>query len=414
VARLAIRTCQDVAQIVNTIYNLRMILRNLSPPLVALAKQMPVVAVTGPRQSGKTTLCKSTFPNHSYVSLEPLDTRDFAVQDPRGFLSEYQDGVVLDEVQRAPDLFSYLQDNVDRDPTPGRFILTGSQHFGLTEAISQSLAGRVGHLYLLPLSVDEVRRFPVHPDDLWATVFTGGYPRIHDRGLEPTQWLGDYVSTYVQRDVRQVLNVTDLDAFTTFLRLLAARTGQQMNLSSLGADAGVTHNTARSWVSVLEASFVVFRTPRWHRNLRKRAVKAPKLHFVDSGLVCWLLGIREPAQLRLHPLRGAIFESWVASEVRKNRVHRGRPADLFHLREDRGAEVDLIVEAGDTVRGVEAKSGATIAADFLRHLHAFEKALRAHFPHLQTDLRLVHGGTQKGRMSDVQLIPWGDIQTFDW
>lgn len=391
-----------------------MIQRNLGAPLAALAEQMPVVAMTGPRQSGKTTLCKNTFPHHRYVSLEPLDTRDFAVHDPRGFLSEYPDGVVFGEVQRAPGLFSYLQEDVDRDPTPGRFILTGSQHFGLTEAISQSLAGRVGQLYLLPLSLDEVRRFPAYPDDLWSTVFTGGYPRIHDRRLAPTQWLGHYVSTYVQRDVRQVLNVTDLDAFTTFLRLLAGRTGQQLNLSSLGADAGVTHNTARSWISVLEASFVAFRTPRWHRNLRKRAVKAPKLHFVDSGLVCWLLGIREPAHLRLHPLRGAIFESWVASEVRKARVHFGRPADLFHLREDRGAEVDLIVEAEDTVLGVETKSGATIAPDFLGHLQAFGEALGEHFPHLQTDLRLVHGGTRKGRMNEVQLIPWGDIQTFDW
>ena len=155
-------------------------------------------------------------------------------------------------------------------------------------------------------------------------------------------------------------------------------------------------------------------TPRWHQNLRKRAVKAPKLHFVDVGLVCWLLGIREPAQLRLHPLRGAIFESWVASEVRKARVHRGRPADLFHLREDRGAEVDLIVEAGDIVRAVETKSGATIVPDFLAHLQAFGEALEEQFPHLQTDLRLVHGGNQKGRMSGVQLIPWGDVQAFDW
>jgi len=405
---------EPVAQIVNLIYNLRMITRNLGSQLTALAEQMPVVAVTGPRQSGKTTLCRAAFPDQPYVSLEPLDTRDFAVQDPRGFLSDYPDGVVLDEVQRAPELFSYLQEIVDRDPTPGRFILTGSQHFGLTEAISQSLAGRVGQLYLLPLSLDEVRRFPTHPDDLWETVFTGGYPRIHDQDLPPIQWLGDYVSTYVQRDVRQVLNVTDLDAFTTFLRLLAARTGQEMNLSSLGADAAVTHNTARSWISVLEASFVVFRTPRWHRNLRKRAVKAPKLHFVDTGLVCWLLGIRESGHLRLHPLRGAIFESWVASEVRKARLHRGMPADLFHLRADRGLEVDLIVEAGDTVRGVESKSGATVAADFLRHLRAFGETMGDHLPDMQADLRLVHGGTRKGRMNDVQLIPWEDIQAFDW
>lgn len=230
----------------------------------------------------------------------------------------------------------------------------------------------------------------------------------------PSQWLGDYATTYVQRDVRQVLNVTDLESFATSLRLLAARTGQTVNLSSLGADAGVTHNTARSWISVLEASFVVFRTPRWQRNLRKRAVKAPKLHFVDSGLACWLLGIREPEQIRLHPLRGAIFESWVASEILKARSHAAKPADLFHLREDRGAEVDLIVEAGNTVRAVEAKSGATVAEDFLERLIAFGDALRERHQHLQAELSLVHGGTQRGRRNDVRLIPWQEIQDFEW
>ena len=391
-----------------------MIPRNLGVPLTALAEHMPVLAVTGPRQSGKTTLCRARFPNHPYVSLEPLDTREFAVQDPRGFLGGYPEGVVLDEVQRAPALFSYLQELVDQDPAPGRFILTGSQHFGLTEAITQSLAGRIGQLHLLPLSLDEVRRFPSYPVDLWGSLFTGGYPRIYDRDLEPTQWLGDYIATYVQRDVRQVLNVTDLDAFTTFLRLAAARTGQELNLANLGADAGVTHNTARAWISVLEASFIVFRTPGWHRNLRKRAIKTAKLHFVDSGLACWLLGIREPDQLRLHPLRGALFESWVTSEILKTRLHNSKPADLFHLRQDRGSEVDLIVEAGDAVRAVEAKSGATIASDFLTHLIAFGKATEKQYPHLRTELRLVHGGAQGGRRNDVELIPWEGVQDFEW
>lgn len=396
------------------IYNLRMIPRNLAPHLSALAERMPVVSVTGPRQSGKTTLCQATFPELPYVSLEPLDVRDFGVQDPRGFLGEYSEGAVFDEVQRAPALFSYLHEAVDRDPAPGRFILTGSQHFGLTEGISQSLAGRVGQLHLLPLSLDEARRFPSHPGGLWEALFTGGYPRIYDRGLAPTQWLGDYTATYVQRDVRQVLNITDLDAFSMFLRLLAARTGQELNLSNLGADAGVSHATARSWISVLEASFVVFRTPPWHRNLRKRAVKAPKLHFVDSGLACWLLGIREREQLRLHPLRGAVFESWVASEILKARLHGAKPADLFHLREDRGSEVDLIVEAGDTLLAVEAKSGATVVADFLDHLNTFGSATKDRHPHLRAELRLVHGGTQKGRRNEVRLIPWEEIQNFDW
>ena len=391
-----------------------MIPRILGDPLIALAGQMPALAVTGPRQSGKTTLCRASFPDHPYVSLEPLDTREYAVQDPRGFLSGFPEGVILDEVQRAPALFSYLQELLDQDPAPGRFILTGSQHFGLTEAITQSLSGRIAQLHLLPLSLDEARRFPSHPVDLWESLFIGGYPRIYDRSLEPTQWLGDYVATYVQRDVRQVLNVTNLDAFTTFLRLAAARTGQELNLAGLGADAGVTHNTARAWTSVLEASFIVFRTPGWHRNLRKRAIKTAKLHFVDSGLACWLLGIREPDQLRLHPLRGALFESWVASEILKARLHNSKPADLFHLRQDRGPEVDLIVEDGHAVRAVEAKSGATIASDFLTNLIAFGEATGEQYPHLRAELRLIHGGAQRGRRDDVELIPWEDIQAFEW
>jgi predicted AAA+ superfamily ATPase len=282
------------------------------------------------------------------------------------------------------------------------------------QAITQSLAGRIGQLHLLPLSLEELRRFPSYPDDLWGSVFTGGYPRIYDRGLVPAQWLGDYLATYVQRDVRQVLNVADLDAFTTFLRLVAARTGQELNLLGLGSDAGVTHNTARAWISVLEASFIVFRTPAWHRNLRKRAIKRAKLHFVDTGLACWLLGIREPDHLRLHPLRGALFESWVASEVLKARLHNARPADLFHLRQDRGAEVDLIVEAGDRVYGVEVKSGATIASDFLEQLITFRRATKEQHPHLHAELRLVHGGTQTGRRNDVQLVPWGEVQALEW
>ncbi len=275
------------------------IARVLEPRLRRAARQAPVVAVTGPRQSGKTTVCRSCFPGHDYVSLEPLDAREFAETDPRGFLAQHRGPVVLDEVQRVPGLFSYLHEAVDDDPEPGRFVLTGSQHFGLTEAISQSLAGRVAMLHLLPLSLEETRRFPAQTGgqrlaDLWTTVWTGGYPRIHDRRLPPADWLNDYADTYVQRDMRQALQVTNLAAFSTFLRLAAGRTAQELNLSALGADAGVAHPTVRAWLSVLEASFVVFRVPPWLRNFRKRLVKAPKLHFVDSGLACRLLGIRHP------------------------------------------------------------------------------------------------------------------------
>ena len=391
-----------------------MIPRVLEGRLLALAETMPAVAVTGPRQSGKTTLCRATFPDLQYVSLEPLDVREFATEDPRGFLREYGDGVILDEVQRAPSLFPYLQEEIDRDPTPGRFVLTGSQHFGLTEAITQSLAGRIALLHLLPLSLDELRRFPSAPEDLWTTVWAGGYPRIHDRRLDPNQWLADYLATYVQRDVRQVQRVSDLDAFSRFVRLAAGRTGQEENLSALGSDAGVSHPTVRSWLSVLETSFVLFRVPSWHRNLRKRVVKAAKVHFLDSGLACHLLGIRSPDQLRVHPLRGAVFESWVAAEILKARLHRGRAADMFHLRESRGLELDLVVESAERVIGVEAKSGATVASDFFTHLETFAGEVASRYPHLECERRLVYGGEHGQTRHGTDVLPWLAVQDVDW
>lgn len=388
--------------------------RNLQGPLTELASDYPVVAVTGPRQSGKTTLCRQAFPDKPYVSLEALDNRRYAVDDPRGFLQEYREGAILDEVQRVPDLFSYLQGEVDERPEPGRFILTGSQHFGLTEAITQSLAGRIAILHLLPPSLDELARFGKLPNDLWTQVWTGAYPRIYDLGLDPARWLADYATTYVQRDVRQVLNVADLEAFSTFLQLVAGRTGSELHLSSLGADAGVTHPTVRSWLSVLEASFLLTRLPAWHRSHRKRVVKTPKVHLLDTGFACHLLGITEPQQLRRHPLRGALFESWVVSEVLKSRMHRGLPARMFHLREPRGAEVDLLVEAGDRLIAVEAKSGATVAPDFFKALARLAADVAEREPHLTFDARVVYGGEGSQRRSTATVIPWSRIHDHEW
>jgi hypothetical protein len=388
--------------------------RNLAGPLRDLAGHYPVVTVTGPRQAGKTTLCRSVFPEKPYVSLEPLDVREAAAADPRGFLADHAGGAVIDEVQNVPGLVSYLQVDVDERPEPGRFVLTGSQHFGLTQTVTQSLAGRVGILHLLPPSLDELRRFPNPPADLLTTLWTGAYPRIHDRGIPADRWLADYVTTYVQRDVRQVLNVADLESFTTFLRLAAGRTAQEVNLSTLGGDAGVTHNTARAWLSVLEASFLCVRLPAWHRNARKQAVKAPKLHLLDSGLICHLLGIRDPDQLRHHPLRGAIFESWVVAEVYKARVHRGLDARLSHYRDAKRLEVDLLAELESAVVLLEAKSGATVAGDMLRPLHRLADGLRAGGEHRSLDLRLVYGGTASSRREDVSITTWSDVQALDW
>lgn len=383
--------------------------RNLLNKLKKTAELYPVVLLDGPRQSGKTTLSRGAFPDKAYVSLEPVDSREFALSDPRGFLSEYEDGAIIDEVQHAPDLLSYLQEEVDRDSTPGRFILTGSQNLAISQGVSQSLAGRAGILHLLPLARDEVLRFPDAPETLFEQLWAGGYPRIYDRGIPAGQWLADYVATYVQRDVRQILNVGDLNRFTAFLRLCAAHTAQELRLSALGADAGVSHNTANAWLSVLESSFLCFRLPAWHRNIRKQLVKTPRLHFFDSGLVCCLLGIREPSQLRHHPLRGAIFESWVVSEYYKRQIHQGEEPQLFHFRETRGVEVDLVQLDGVRTILVEAKSGETIGSDFFRGLSGLEELLKSIDPPGTIDKRLVHGGAQAATRNGVRLIPWNAV-----
>ena len=383
--------------------------RNLLKYLIDSAMHYPVVLLDGPRQSGKTTLAKAAFPNKPYVSLEPMDTREFARSDPRGFLSVHASGAVIDEVQHAPDLLSYIQDVVDRQPESGRFILTGSQNLAISHAVSQSLAGRAGILHLLPFSRDEIGGFPNAPKNLFELLWTGGYPRIYDRGIPAHQWLADYVTTYIQRDVRQLLNIGDLSRFSSFLKLCAAHTAQELRLSTLGADAGISHNTAKSWLSVLESSFLCYRLPAWHRNLNKQIVKAPKLHFFDSGLVCYLLGIREPAQLRLHPLRGAIFESWVFSEIYKRALHSGEEPNLYHFRESRSLEVDFIQIGGGKITLIEAKSGETVGSDFFQNLSALQQLLESKKATEQIDKRLIYGGTESHTRSGVHVTSWNAL-----
>ena len=385
--------------------------RNLAEPLRRRLRHYPVVTVTGPRQSGKTTLCRTVLPDRPYVSLEGLDVRTYAREDPRGFLREYRDGAVIDEVQRAPDLTSYLQGEVDEDPTPGRFVLTGSQHFGLTDAVSQSLAGRVGVLYLLPPGLDELGRFGAPPPSLLETLWTGAYPRIHDRGIPADTWLRDYATTYVERDVRSLRNVTDLDAFSSLLRLAAGRTATEVNLSALAADSGIRHNTVRAWLSVLEASFLVFRTPAYRRNVRKRQIKAPKLHFLDSGLVCHLLGIRSPEELRHHPLRGQIFESWVAAEVFKAITHCAEEPRLRHFRAA-DTEVDLVVDQGTGLILAEAKSGGTVAPRFFSGMRTLGESLER--AGLAVDRRLIYGGDHLHRRGGADVVPWNRMLEKDW
>jgi uncharacterized protein len=351
--------------------------RTLAPTLLARARQWPMVTVTGPRQSGKTTLCRSTFPKLPYANLERPDTRRFAQTDPGGFLSQFPQGAVLDEIQRVPDLLSWIQVLVDEDATPGRFILTGSHSFELMGAVGQSLAGRTALLNLLPMSLAELRDAGL-ASSTNRLLHAGGYPRIHADQLDPAVALGDYFATYVERDLRQLIELRQLDAFRRFARLAAGRVGQVLNLHSLASDAGISDPTAKVWLGLLEQSFILRQLPPWFANLGKRLVKAPKLYFCDTGLAAWLIGINEESQLQNHPLRGALFENLVTMEFVKHAQHHGQTVGLHYYRDSSGLEVDLVVEQGVApghVGLVEIKSGLTMHSSFLGPLHKLARLL---------------------------------------
>ena len=349
-----------------------MVPRTLVGPIKSAVRSFPVLTVTGPRQSGKTTLLRATFPDYTYVNLEALDQRRLAEEDPRGLINRHiERGIVIDEAQRVPDVFSYVQTIVDEHDVLGKVILSGSQHFLLLEQVTQSLAGRAMILHLHPFSVVELPKTLVNPVD--STLFSGMYPPLHDRRIEPAIFYPTYIQSYVERDVRSVRNVTDLSAFSRFLQLCAGRIGSLLNVSSLANELGLDHKTVRAWLSVLEASFVVFLLPPYHRNFNKRVVKQPKLYFYDTGLACSLLGLESENQLASHYLRGSIFENFVIAEYRKIIAHTGRRPHMYFWRDSSGTEVDLVVEHGRELSAVEIKSGATLNTEFFRSLKLFQK-----------------------------------------
>jgi hypothetical protein len=385
-----------------------MIKRIMAEKLKVLASKFPVVSVIGPRQSGKTTLVRNVFQGMDYVSLEDLDTRQFAINDPRGFLFSYSKGAVIDEVQRAPNLFSYIQTAVDSRKKAGQFILTGSQNILLQENLSQTMAGRVAILRLLPFSIEELKDTNYKSNNPEEYIFKGLYPRLYDKKIAPADWYPNYIQTYVERDVRLIKNISDLNAFQRFVRMCAGRIGQILNLSSLGNDCGVTHNTAKAWLSVLEATYLVFLIRPYHRNLNKRLIKMPKLYFYDTGLACSLLGIQTIGQLDTHYLKGSLFESFVFSEIVKNRFNRGMEHNCFYWRDKTGNEVDCIIESGDLAMPVEIKAGKTIAGDFFAGLNYWAKLTGKD----SGNSYLVYGGDENQKREHAAVVSWKNIASI--
>ena len=391
--------CARTATIVDT-----MIEREITGRLTSLFRQYPFVTVTGPRQSGKTTLCRAAFPNLEYANLEAPDQREFAETDPRGFLSQFTSGAILDEIQRVPALLSYLQVLADESGHNSLFVLTGSEQFQLSDAISQSLAGRTALLRLLPLSLAERERAGASNsvDDM---IYSGFYPRIIDQMLNPRQALADYFETYVERDLRRLGEVRNLASFRRFVRLCAGRVGQLINLTSLGSDVGVSHTTAREWLTILEMSYIVFQLPPFHANIRKRLIRSSKLYFHDVGLASYLIGIEHVDQVATHPLRGSLFENVVVTEALKHRFNRGRQFNLSFFRDAQGLECDLLYETGRGVVAIEAKSGSTIASDYFTSLNRVAELI----PAISAKAVVYAGPTRQSR-SDCEVIPLGEFR----
>ncbi len=382
-----------------------MIKRQAEGKLKSLAQQFRAVVVMGPRQSGKTTLTKMAFPDKPYASLETPSTRQFAMEDPIQFLRQYPNGAILDEIQRVPELLSWLQQNLDENPThKGKFILTGSNNLLLLENITQTLAGRVAYIELLPFSISELKELSDALTDINKVLWRGGYPPIQADAILPTDWLPAYIRTYIERDVRQLKNIGNLLLFERLLALCAGRVGQEINFTHLSNEVGVDHKTIQSWLGILQASYILFLLPTFHKNFNKRVIKTPKLYFYDTGLVCSLLRINDPHILIQHPFKGALFENFIITELLKNRFNQGKRSDLYFWREASGYEIDVLIDEGLQQIPIEIKSGETINSDWFKGLKYWYTLTQ------QNNGYVVYGGDEEQNRSDgSKVISWKNI-----
>ncbi|MCJ7434080.1 MAG: ATP-binding protein [Anaerolineales bacterium] len=378
-----------------------MIERTLTPKIIALAQKFQVITLTGPRQSGKTTLVRAAFPSLPYISLEEPDIRQIALTDPRGFLSNYPAGAILDEIQNTPDLFSYIQSIVDENRQV-QFILTGSSNFLLMEKISQTLAGRTAILHLLPFSFEELE---LGAEQYESVIFKGQYPRIYDRAIAPTDFYPAYIQTYIEKDVRLMKNIGDINAFIQFTQLCAGRVGQLLNYTGLANDAGISPNTAKAWLSILESSYILYRLQPFYRNFNKRLVKSSKLYFYDTGIACSLLGIHDENQVNLHYMKGALFENLIINEFIKHNFNRGEYRLPYFWQDSRGKEIDCLLVDGEKIVPIEIKSGKTISNSYFDNLE-YWRSLAA-VPEGQG--YVVYGGDQSLQTSTGSFVSWREL-----
>lgn len=381
----------------------RLLLSSLKERLV----QFPVVTITGPRQSGKTTLLENLTSQYAYYNLESPEQFLLFQEDPKTFLTDSSKrGVIIDEAQKLPELFSYIQVIADQRKEPGQFILSGSQNFLLNQHITQSLAGRTAILELLPLSYPEFITLKSVPRlTIWEWLFQGGYPRPYHDNIPIKTWMSSYIRTYLERDVRSLLQIKDLALFQKFLHLCAGRHGQLLNYHQLAIDAGISHTTVMNWISILEASYIIFRLQPFHQNFNKRVIKSPKLYFYDSGLVSYLLGVDSPRHLSMHASRGAIFEGYILSEIIKHFLNRGEESRLYFWRDSHGNEIDCIMEQGEKITAIEIKSTTTFRPELLRALKQWQK-ISGEKPE---NCQLIYAGETPLVIHDVNIIPWNQV-----